>query len=116
MNIYIELLLLWAVVVFIVDGSGWTDFVLKTASRFTARYGYGPVKQLRPFTCSLCMTWWCGLAWCLIRGQLSLPTVAFTAGLAYFSNTLCALCIFLRETLLVWISEITELCTRTHRA
>lgn len=99
MSIYIELLLVAVVVIFIVDISGWTDTWLGWLSKFTTKYGRGPVRDLPPFTCSLCMTWWCCLAWLLIRGQFTLPLVAYSAGLATFSNTIQNLCISIREVL-----------------
>ena len=99
MSIYIELLLVAVVVIFIVDISGWTDTWLGWLSKFTTKYGRGPVRDFPPFTCSLCMTWWCCLAWLLIRGQFTLPLVAYSAGLATFSNTIQNLCISIREVL-----------------
>lgn len=99
MSIYIELLLVAVVVIFIVDISGWTDTWLGWLSKFTTKYGRGSVRDLPPFTCSLCMTWWCCLAWLLIRGQFTLPLVAYSAGLATFSNTIQNLCISIREVL-----------------
>ena len=99
MNLYLELLLLAAVVVYIVDLSGWTDAWLGWLSRFTARHGYGPVQQLRPFSCGQCMVWWCCLGWCLLRGAFSLPAVAASAGLAFFSRTLSDVLIFIEEVM-----------------
>ena len=95
--IYLELLLVAAVVVFVVDLSGFTQTWLGWLSKFTARYGYGPVRELRPLSCSLCMTWWCCLLWTLTRGQFSIYTVAASAGLAFFSNTVNDVLIFLHE-------------------
>ena len=100
MSIYLELLFLAVIVVYIVSLSGWTDTWLGWLSRFTARHGYGPVRSLRPFSCSQCMTWWCCLAWCLVRGQFTLPLVAYCALLAFNSLTLQNLCISIREGLL----------------
>lgn len=100
MSIYLELPLLAVVVVYIVSLSGWTDTWLGWLSRFTARHGYGPVRSLRPFSCSQCMTWWCCLAWCLVRGQFTLPLIAYCALLAFNSLTLQNLCISIREGLL----------------
>lgn len=99
MNIYVSLLLLWAVVVFIVDHSGWTQTWLGWLSKFTARFGYPPVTELRPFSCSLCSTWWTGLAYAWLQDQLTLPVVAYIAGLSFLSITLSELFIFIRETL-----------------
>ena len=109
MNIYLQLLLLAAVVVYIVDLSGWTQTWLGWLSAFTRRHGYGPVTSLRPFSCSQCMVWWCSLAWCLISHQFTLPLVAYCAGLAFFSITLHEVLIFLREGLLYLLGRLNEL-------
>ena len=109
MNIYLQLLLLSAVVVYIVDLSGWTETWLGWLSKFTRRHGYGPVTSLRPFSCSQCMTWWCTLAWCLIFDRLDIVLVAYCAGLAFFSITLHEVLIFLREGLLYILGRLNGL-------
>ena len=108
MSIYIELLLLSAIVVYIVDLSGWTDTWLGWLSRFTARFGYPPVKHLRPFSCSKCMVWWCGIAWAWYSGELSILTLAYIAGLSFLSITLRELFIFIRETFTNGISKVNK--------
>lgn len=108
MNIYLQLLLLAAIVVYVVDLSGFTDTWLGWLSRFTTRHGYPPVKRLRPFSCSLCMTWWCGLAWAYFQNALSLPVVAYVAGLSFFSLTLYELLIFTREGLLAILRKMEQ--------
>ena len=112
MNIYTDLLCVWAVVVFVVDVSGFRETLLGWASRFTGRYGLPPVRSLRPFTCSLCMTWWCCLLWALIRGQLTLPVVAFAGLLAGTSKTLAAVFLFIRESTAYLVGKLIEICTR----
>lgn len=99
MSIYIELLLVAAVVVYIVDLSGFTDTWLKALSRFTTRRGYPAVKELRPFSCSLCLVWWIGILYALLRKNFTLPVLAYIAGLSFLSITLRELFIFIRETL-----------------
>ena len=110
MSIYIDLLLLAAIVTWVVDCSGFTDTLLDLASSFTRRFGYGPVKNLRPFTCSLCMVWWCCLLWSIFRNNFTLPVVAYCAALSAYSITLTQSFIFIREavlkllrTLMKWI-------------
>lgn len=112
MNIYAELLLVAVVVVYVVDVSGATETLLGLLSRFTRRYGYPPVRSFRPFTCSLCMVWWCCLLWALIRSQLTLPTVAASALLSNLSKTLCGIFIFIRESTAQAVGKLTDLCTR----
>jgi hypothetical protein len=97
MSIYLSLLLLACLVVWVVDCSGFTDTLLGWASKFTARYGYGPVRSLRPFTCSLCATWWSGIVYALAVGQFSLPVLVYIAALAGFSKTLAKVFIFITE-------------------
>ena len=108
MSLYIELLLLAVVVVYVVDLSGWTDSWLKVLSRFTTRRGYPPVKSLRPFSCSLCSVWWCCLLWALIRKNFTLPVVAYSAALSFFSFTLEQFFIFLRELLTNAIAKLNK--------
>lgn len=108
MSIYLQLLLLTAIVVYIVDCSGFTDTWLGWLSKFTARFNYPPVRSLRPFSCSKCMTWWTGIAFALIRGQFSLPVLAFIAALSFLSITLRELFIFIRETLTTGIAKLNK--------
>lgn len=108
MSIYIDLALLWAVVVFIVDCSGFTAAWLKLLSRFTTRHGYPPVKELRPFSCSLCMTWWICLLYAYLRNSFTLPVVAYIAGLSFLSITLYNLFIFIREVLTNTITKLNK--------
>lgn len=108
MSIYADLALLWAVIVFVVDLSGWTDTWLGWLSKFTARYGYPPVRSLRPFSCSLCMTWWAGIAYALAVGEFSLPVLAYVAGLSALSFTLRELFIFITETLTNAIAKFNK--------
>lgn len=108
MSIYISLALLWAVVVYVVDLSGWTDWWLGRLSRFTARHGYPPVKELRPFSCSLCLTWWIGIIYALLRKEFTLPVLAYVAGLSFLSITLRELFILIRETLTTALAKLNR--------
>lgn len=108
MTIYINLILITAVVVYIVDLSGFTQSWLGWLSKLLG----GPVKSFRPFSCSLCMTWWVTLLYCIIRGELTIPLIAYCAALSFFSITLHQLFIFLRESLLWLIRKMNGLWMR----
>lgn len=105
MSTYFELLLVAAIVVYIVDLSGFTQTWLGWLSKLLK----GPVRQLRPFSCGQCMTWWCCLLWLLLRHQFTLPLVAYSAGLAFFSITVQNVLIFLREGLLFCLRKLNDL-------
>lgn len=101
MNIYAELALVAVVVVFIVDLSGFTG----SWRGFLARVlGVRELRPLRPFDCSLCMTWWCCLGWAALRGSLSLPTVAASALLAFLSGPLGQIMVLINE----WLTHLIE--------
>ena len=104
MSIYFELLLVTAIVVYIVALSGWTQTWLGWLSKLCK----GPVRQLRPFSCAQCMTWCC-LGWLLLKDSFTLPLVAYSAGLAFFSITVENVLIFLREGLLFLLRKMNEL-------
>lgn len=97
-TIYTDLLLLTLVVVWIVDLSGWTDTWLGWLSRWLGR----SVRELKPFSCSLCMTWWTGIVYALCQRCLTIPLLAYIALLAFLSFPLSEFFIFIREWLLKW--------------
>ena len=73
----IDIYLLAAVCVFIVDVSGWTRTWKGVLARWVgAERADG---QLHPFDCSLCCTWWGGLVLCLCRGWFDLRGIALCA-------------------------------------
>lgn len=108
MSIYINLLLLAFVITWVVDCSGFTDTLLDLASAFTRKFGYPPVKSLRPFTCSLCATWWSTIIYALIAEQFSLPIIAYCAALAGLSKTLAKFFIFITESLDLVIGKLMD--------
>ncbi|WP_418981737.1 hypothetical protein [Alistipes sp.] len=76
--IYLELLALAVIVVFAVDISGLTQSIRAGLTRWRGVR----INRLKPFDCSLCMVWWAGIAYLLVRGELSLFTLCFVALLA----------------------------------
>lgn len=96
MSIYLQLLLLAWVVVFIIDLSGVTASVSGWMGR-----------QLRkPFSCSLCMTWWLGLVWSACAGSFAWPTVAYVAALAYLTPVFGTVATGIRDLLLRLLNKI----------
>lgn len=103
MNIYIDLLLVAAVTIYIVDLSGFTDSWRSALAR-RMRIPESNLRQLKPFDCSLCMTWWVCLIYALIEGQLSLPVIAYSALLSFLSVPIGQAILFIRE----WASWLID--------
>lgn len=104
MSIYIQQLILAAVVVFIVDLSGFTDSWRNALARALHIRNLRPLK---PFDCSLCMTWWTCLIYPLCTGDFSLLTLANAAALALLSQPLSAVMLFIVESLNWLFNKIT---------
>ncbi len=102
MNPWTDLIFLTLVVVFIVDLSGWTETWLGWLSRWLGH----TVREFKPFTCSLCSTWWAGIIYLIATGRFCLPLLAYVAGLAFLSFPISEIFIFIRETILKWVSRL----------
>lgn len=101
----LDLMLIAAVCVFIVDVSGWTQAWKDALARWSGARNTGG--RMRPFDCSLCCTWWAGLAWCLCRGEFSLLAVAECALAAASTPVILAawnLCRTIAQGLLDWLT------------
>ena len=103
MNPYTDLLFLTLLVVFVIDLSGFTEAWLSAFSRWLGH----TVTSFKPFTCSLCMTWWSGIVYLIVTGRFCLPLLAYVAGLAFLTFPISQFLIFIRETLLKWINKLT---------
>ena len=103
MSIYLQLLLVAAVTIYIVDLSGFTQSWRSALAR-RMHISETNLRPVKPFDCSLCMTWWVCLGYALIEGQLSLPVIAYSALLSFLSVPIGQAMIFIRE----WLSWITD--------
>ena len=104
MSIYTQQAILAAVVVFIVDLSGFTESWRDALARALHIRNLRPLK---PFDCSLCMTWWTCLLYPLCTGDFSLLTLANAAALALLSQPLSAVMLFIVESLNWLFNKIT---------
>ena len=73
----IDILLIGCVWVFVLDVSGaWNEMSAIVAGWITG----GKIRKpfpLKPFSCSLCMTFWTGLLYLVCVGRMTLPMIAW---------------------------------------
>ena len=78
LNTLLNLIFIQLIVVFIIDLSGFVDTMKSKLSSILTR---GMIKSsnyhIRPFDCSLCMTFWSGLIYLFVVDQFTLPLIAF---------------------------------------
>jgi hypothetical protein len=77
------------IAVFIIDLSG----ILDQTERLTGK------KIPKPFSCSLCMTWWANLIYLIAVDYFSLPMIAFAAILAFFAPATGGWMVFVKDFL-----------------
>lgn len=85
MDVILDLFFIQVIVVFIVDISGVAD-TFKSLVKYIVTKGKMKDSNydLKPWTCSLCMTWWTGIIYLLWTGNFTLPYIV----------VLCLLCAF----------------------
>ena len=101
MSVFVDLLLVASVTIYIVDISGFTGSWRSLLSRCT---GVKNLRNLPPFDCGKCMTWWVCLIYAWANWGLSLPIIAYAALLSFLSVPIGNLLIFIRE----WIIRIID--------
>lgn len=87
-QLLVNLFIIGISVTYIIDMSGVTTSLRKIIWRLKNKYkpmpdDYDP----KPFTCSLCMTFWTSLIYLIIMGELSLLTFLFACANSYLTTT-----------------------------
>lgn len=96
----VNLLLITLIIVFIIDLSGIIDSIETVLSKFLN----GKARVPKPFSCSLCMTWWVGLIYLLCIHQFTLIWISIVALFAFLTPVFSAILVWIRETL-IWVVD-----------
>ena len=81
-TLFKNLTLLTAIIVFIVDLSGWSEWLLDMVSHITHRRAV----SFKPFTCSLCASWWAGIIYLVATHNFTIPALAVVAALSFLTR------------------------------
>ena len=100
----LDLLLISIIVCFIIDVSGIIDNVEWWLSKLMG----GTVKIPKPFSCSLCSTFWLGLIWIICNGQFTLLNIVFVCLFAALSENISNTIKIIKH-LISWVQDSIEL-------
>lgn len=102
--VYIDIICLAIITTYIVDISGIIDSIKWAIGRWLN------IKEVRlkPFDCSLCMTWWVGLIYTLIVGECNIYTILCVAMTSALSTIIGDTIILLREILSAGINALSN--------
>lgn len=110
MGTIINLICLAVIIVFIVDISGVITHIKEWVSLTLTHWKIRKSNfSIKPFDCSLCMTWWCGLIYLLCVGKFTLPFIMAVALLGLFSNTIKNFLLLISDIFDTIIAKINRL-------
>lgn len=105
--IALDLLFITIIIVFIVDLSGFSETLKEWLSGWLTNGRIITTKyHLRPFTCSLCLTFWTGLIYLLATGSLSIPYICLVCLLALIASTIKDILLLVKDLISKGIGSI----------
>lgn len=102
MSIYLQLIFVTVLIVYIVDLSGFTESWKPYAQALVKRVAGFTPRNVKPFDCSLCLTWWTGLVYIIAAGEFHLATLTAVALLSY-STVIIGQLLMALKGLAIWI-------------
>ena len=103
----IDLILIQLIIVFIIDLSGAVESFKLFISKILTK---GKIQttnfDLKPFTCSLCMTWWTGLIYLLICHSFTIPYIALVALLSYLTPLSSSILLLIKDLAIFLINKL----------
>ena len=107
--ILLKLLCIQLICVLIIDISGFIDSVKWGVSKWLTK-GKIPTTNysLKPFDCSLCMTWWSCLIYMICIGQFSVFLLAYILFLAIMTPVAKDIIILIRDIFVKLINKFYE--------
>lgn len=108
-SIVINLILIQIIAVLIIDQSGFIQSIEDGLSKWlNIKKAHIP----KPFSCSLCTTFWAGLIYLLVAHTLTLPYIAALLLIAVMSSVTNDLIYLLKDILTTIINLLNKLITK----
>lgn len=101
----LKLFCITLIVVFVIDHSG----IIDTIKGALAKWLKVREVRIKPFDCSLCMSWWCGLLALAIERQFTLGNIVAVALFALFADKIADTLTLLRDATSKAINAIYKL-------
>lgn len=103
----IDLILIQLIIVFIIDLSGAVESFKLFISKILTK---GKIQttnfDLKPFTCSLCMTWWVGLIYLLICHSFTIPYIALVALLSFLTPLSSSILLLIKDLTIFLVNKL----------
>lgn len=107
---FLKLLIIASVVVLTIDLSG---FVKSLKSFISLKLTKGKIDSnsfsIKPFDCSYCMTFWCGLLYTIVSGEFTLVNLLWVCLIPFFTDVIRQSLLLIKDTLNKLIDKYYEL-------
>lgn len=104
--IYLNLLMITAIIVFIIDISGFIQEMEEIIRKhFFPQLPKGTIHIPKPFSCSLCLTFWTGILY-LIFTKFSIALLAYVSLLAFLTPVIADILMGIKDLLVRITSKI----------
>jgi len=104
-NTILDLLLIQFIIVGIIDVSGF----VQELEGFLSKWLHIRARIPKPIGCSLCSTWWTGLIYLIITGNLTLPLVAFTLFISLLTTVTKDIIYLIQDIFIKIITTISKM-------
>lgn len=91
----LKLLILTCIIVFIIDLSG----IITEMENILSKWLKAKILIPKPFSCSLCLTWWIGLLYLLVYGKFTIIWIGYVALLSLLTTTIYNGLLMIRDLL-----------------
>lgn len=107
--IYINILLIALITVFALDVSGFYQEMTSIISGWLTNGQIKKPIELKPFSCSLCSTFWVSLIYIIVVNAFSLAMLAYVCLVAYMTPVFADIMFLFMETLKKIIQKINSI-------
>ena len=94
--------------VIVIDQLHFVDDITSVISGWMTNGKIKKPIQLKPFTCSVCMSWWTNLAYIIITNQFSIPMILYIVVLSWGTPIINSILSFVINAVLKLINIISE--------
>ena len=105
MRCLIDILLLAAIIVFVVDLSGFTQ----TWKKWLGKWLGVQIGSVPPLDCSLCLTFWAGLVYLIVERCFTIPALAYLALVSYCTGLMGEILTAVRELIAALVRYLWKL-------
>lgn len=107
----LNLFIIAVITVFIIDISGFVNEVKLMISKWLTK---GKIISadwdLKPFTCSLCMTFWIGLIYIICLNQFTLLNLLLVCVFSFLTPVINETLLLIKDLIIKLINKIRDLC------